>query len=138
MISTLVYQQPSKSYNFSRFSRSHHTNSVGFWRVREKCKLRKPPCYFCVVTCNTSISYIDCMLSHNPPRALLQEILGLKWPARQATCKIIGHFGDKISAKWWLKKLWWLARLKLMNCHNLDNKSDYSWPSDDHWVIKMS
>ena len=65
---TGLWQQPSKSYNFSQISRSHHTNSVWFWRVREKCQLRKPPCYFCVMACDTSISYIDCMISHNPPR----------------------------------------------------------------------
>ena len=58
MILTLVYQQPSKSYNFPRFSPSHHTNSVWFWRVQEKCELRMPPCYFCVLMCDTSISYI--------------------------------------------------------------------------------
>ena len=77
-----AHQQPSKSYNFPRFSPSHHTNSVWFWRVREKCELRMPPCYFCVLTCDTSISYKDCMISHDPTYALLRVILGLKWPVK--------------------------------------------------------
>ena len=75
-------QQPSKSYNFSRFSRSRHTNFVWFWRVGEKCKLRKPPCYFCVLTRDTSKSYKDCMISHNPQYALLPGISRQLWPVK--------------------------------------------------------
>ena len=71
---------PDVTRHYYNWTGSHHTNSVWFWRVREKCELRMPPCYFCVLTCDTSISYKDCMISHDPTYALLRVILGLKWP----------------------------------------------------------
>ena len=38
--------------------------------------------YFCVVLCDTSISYIICMISHNPPSALIPGISRQLWPVK--------------------------------------------------------
>ena len=38
--------------------------------------------YFCVVVCDTSISYIICMISHNPQCALLPGISRQLWPVK--------------------------------------------------------